>query len=198
MLQQSPTVGPSKGLATSRLFFALCPTAPVRDAIYKASRDAVDALDGKPVPAANFHMTLVFLGAVSTDSLGLVKSIAASMQSGRCRIELDRFGYWQEPKVLWCGASRVLPAAAMLAANLRERLAVAGFRPDDHPFVPHVTLARKVRRPGELGAFGPVRWEADSFALMSSITGAHGSEYTPIATYALGASGNSIMGNKGH
>lgn len=198
MLQQSPTVGSSKGLGLSRLFFALTPTAAVRDAIYKASREAVDGADGKAVPAANFHMTLVFLGSVSHDSLSLVKSIAASVMSGRCRVELDRYGYWKEPKVLWCGASRVLPAAAMLAANLRERLAAAGFNPDPHPFVPHVTLARKVRHPGTLGGFGPVRWEADSFALMSSVTGAHGSEYSPLATYALGASGNSIMGNKGH
>ena len=198
MLQQSPTVGPGKSMATSRLFFALYPTDAVRDAIYKASRPALEAADGKPVPADNFHMTLVFLGSVSLDSLSLVKSIAASVTSGRCRVELDRYGYWKEPRVLWCGASRVLPAAAMLAANLRERLALAGFRPDPHPFVPHVTLARKVRHPGTLGAFGPVRWEADSFALMSSVTGAHGSEYSPLATYALGASGNSIMGNKGH
>jgi 2'-5' RNA ligase len=198
MLQQSPTVGPGKSLSTSRLFFALCPTAAVRDAIYEASRSELDAADGKPVPADNFHMTLVFLGSVSNDSLSLVKSIAASVASGRCRVELDRYGYWKQPRVLWCGASRVLPAAAMLAANLRERLAAAGFDPDPQPFVPHVTLARKVRRPGVLGAFGPVRWEADSFALMNSVTSAHGSEYSPLATYALGASGNSIMGNKGH
>ena len=198
MLQQSPTVTPGMGLATSRLFFALWPTDATRHAIYKASRPAVEAAGGKPVTLDNFHMTLVFLGAVSTDSLSLVKSIAASVPSGICRVELDRYGYWEHPRVLWCGASRVLPAAAMLAANLRERLAAAGFRPDPQPFVPHVTLARKVRRPGELGAFGPVRWEASSFALVSSVTGAAGSEYNPIATFALGASGNPIMGRKGH
>jgi 2'-5' RNA ligase len=187
MHQQSPKSTQVQAPAASRLFFALWPSDATRDAIYKASRAAVEAADGKPVSAANFHMTLVFLGSVAEDALPLVQSIAASVQGDSLRVELDRYGYWEHPQVLWCGASRVLPAAANLAASLRERLMAAGFRPDPKPFVPHVTLARKVRRPGALGAFGPVTWETSDFALVNSVTGIHGSEYTPLATYALGA-----------
>ena len=135
-------------------------------------------------------MTLVFLGTVAEGAVALVKSIAASIHAESFRLELDRYGYWKEPQVLWCGASRISAAAATLAANLRERLMNAGFNQlDPKPFVPHVTLARKVHRTGALGGFGPLTWEAREFALVSSVTGNTGSEYFPLATYALGAGG---------
>lgn len=188
MHQQSPKTTQG-GTPDLRLFFALWPEAGTRQAIYKASRDALAAADGKAVPAENFHMTLVFLGVVAEEALSLVKSIAASIQGESFRIELDRYGYWKEPQVLWCGASRICAAAAALAAQLRERLMDAGFRPDPKPFVPHVTLARKVHRTGALGGFGPLTWDAKEFALVRSVTGDTGSEYFPLATYALGAGG---------
>lgn len=188
MQQQSPKTTQG-GTPDLRLFFALWPEAGTRQAIYKASRDALAAADGKAVPAENFHMTLVFLGTAAEEALSLVKSIAASIQGESFRLELDRYGYWKEPQVLWCGASRICAAAATLAAQLRERLMDAGFRPDPKPFVPHVTLARKVHRTGALGGFGPLTWEAKEFALVSSVTGKTGSSYSPLATYALGAGG---------
>lgn len=189
MHQQSPK-STQGGTPDLRLFFALWPEAGTRQAIYKASRDALAAADGRAVPAENLHMTLVFIGAVAAEAVTLVKSIAASVHAESFRLELDRYGYWKEPQVLWCGASRICAAAATLAANLRERLMDAGFRNlDPKPFVPHVTLARKVHRTGALGGFGPLAWEAKEFALVSSVTGKTGSAYTPLASYALGASG---------
>jgi len=189
MHQQSPQ-STQGGTPDLRLFFALWPEAGTRQAIYKASRDALAAADGRAVPAENFHMTLVFLGSVAEEALALVKSIAASIQGQSFRLELDRYGYWKEPQVLWCGASRICAAAATLAANLRERLMDAGFRNlDPKPFVPHVTLARKVHRTGALGGFGPLTWEAREFALVRSVTGKTGSAYTPLASYALDAGG---------
>ncbi len=188
-MPQRSSTSSQGGSPDLRLFFALWPEAGIRQAIYKASRDALAAADGKAVPAENFHMTLVFLGGVAAEALGLVKSIAASVHTDPFRLELDRYGYWKEPQVLWCGASRVSAAAATLAASLRERLTAAGFKPDPKPFVPHVTLARKVHRTAALGGFGPLGWDAKDFALVSSVTGDTGSEYFPLATYALGAGG---------
>jgi 2'-5' RNA ligase len=189
MQQQSPN-STQGGTPDLRLFFALWPEAGTRQAIYKASRDALAAADGKAVPAENLHMTLVFIGAVAEEALALVKSIAASVQAESFRLELDRYGYWKEPQVLWCGASRICAAAATLAATLRERLMDAGFKHiDPKPFIPHVTLARKVHRTGVLGGFGPLTWEAKEFALVNSVTGKTGSEYFPLASYALGAGG---------
>jgi 2'-5' RNA ligase len=189
MHQQSPK-STQAGTPDLRLFFALWPEAGTRQSIYKASRDALAAADGKAVPAENLHMTLVFIGAVAAEAVSLVKSIAASIQGEAIRLELDRYGYWKEPQVLWCGTSRISAAAATLAAKLRERLMEAGFRNlDPKPFVPHVTLARKVHRTGVLGGFGPLMWEAREFALVSSVTGKTGSAYTPLASYALDAGG---------
>ena len=182
-MQQTPQ-------STARLFFALWPTDGVREGLYKASRPAVDAADGKPVTAANLHMTLVFLGSVDPEGEARAHGAAASVHGEPFSLELDSFGHWPEPQVLWCGASKVPDAARALTARLRERLVSAGLKPDTKNFVPHVTLVRKVRWPGALGSFGPLSWAAKDFTLVRSVTGRNGSEYSPLATYALDAGGN--------
>ncbi|HEV7164105.1 MAG TPA: RNA 2',3'-cyclic phosphodiesterase [Gammaproteobacteria bacterium] len=173
----------------SRLFFALWPEDPVRQALYKASRVAVQASDGKPVSASHFHITLAFLGSLDQEASVRARSAAASVRSEPFQMELDSLGHWPEPQVLWCGIRRVPAAARALAEGLRQRLVSAGLRPDHKPFVPHVTLARKARRADALDSFGPVAWAAKDFVLVSSVTGDSGSEYSPLATYALGAGG---------
>ena len=169
----------------SRLFFALWPADPVRQALYKASRAVVEATDGKPVSATHFHITLAFLGQLDPDAAERARSAAASVTSEPFQMELDSLGHWPEPQVLWCSTRRIPAAARTLADGLRQRLVSAGLKPDAKPFFPHVTLARKVRRVTALGGFGPVAWAAKDFALVSSVTGDSGSEYSPLATYAL-------------
>lgn len=175
--------------SASRLFFALWPADPVRQALYRASRAPVEASDGKPVSPSNFHITLAFLGSLDQEAAARARSAAVSVRSEPFQMELDSLGHWPEPQVLWCGARRVPAAARTLADGLRQRLVSVGLKPDIKPFVPHVSLARKVRRVAALGNFGPVAWAAKDFVLVSSVTGDSGSEYSPLATYALGAGG---------
>ena len=185
MPQQSPTSSPSASQSRPRLFFALWPGALLRDSLYKASRRAVYASDGKPVTASNLHMTLVFLGHVSVEAMDAVRTVAASVRGEAFHLSLDQLGYWHAPQVLWCGARETPSTANALAGLLRKRLVAAGFKPDMKEFIPHVTLARKVKHPGPLGAFGPLAWDATGFTLVRSIAGAEGSEYSPLETYAL-------------
>ncbi len=173
----------------SRLFFALWPEDPIRQALYKASRASVEATDGKPVSPSNFHITLAFLGQLDPEAAERAHSVAASVKSEPFQMELDHLGHWLEPQVLWCGVSRVPAAARALADGLRQRLMDVGLKLDTKPFVPHVTLARKVRRAAVLGSIGPLAWAAKDFVLIRSLTRESGSEYSPLATYALGAGG---------
>ena len=57
---------------TSRLFFALWPDDVTRQALAELSR-SLEYVDFKQVRSYNFHVTLVFLGQVSAETVCLLK-----------------------------------------------------------------------------------------------------------------------------
>ena len=67
---------------------------------------------------------------------------------------------------------------------------MARLPPKADKFVPHVTLARWVRKPGALPAAVRIPWEVREFVLMRSETLAAGVRYTPLARCALGRQGS--------
>ncbi|MGH8377527.1 MAG: RNA 2',3'-cyclic phosphodiesterase [Gammaproteobacteria bacterium] len=170
---------------TERLFFALWPDEAVRHAIYKETRHAVRASGGRPVPPENFHATLVFLGSVDAAAAVAVREAAAGIQSGLFSLSLDRLDFWKEPRVVGLGASEIPNPGRQLASSLLAALRARGLKPDPKPFMPHVTLARKISKPGELGTLRPIHWPVQDFVLVRSITHAKGSEYQPLAAWPL-------------
>lgn len=170
---------------TQRLFFALWPGAPVRHAIYKETRRAVRASGGKPVPPENFHITLAFLGHL--DAAGAAAACAAAqLTDGECfDLILDRIGFWADARVVWLGPTDLPEIGSRFAADLRQALRVRGITVDIRPFLPHVSLARKVRKPGKLTVIRPIRWPVHEFVLVHSISGRDASEYRPLASWPL-------------
>ncbi|MDE2091699.1 MAG: RNA 2',3'-cyclic phosphodiesterase [Gammaproteobacteria bacterium] len=170
-----------------RLFFALWPDDSLRRTLYKVTRRPVRLSGGRPVPPTNFHITLAFLGSLDTAGGLLARQAADSVVGRSFELQLDRLGFWPEPGMLWLGAMQVPLAVQTLAADLAKALRLQGLAPDSKPFVPHVTLARKVVKPGELGTLRPLHWPVREFALLSSLTHARGSEYRPLAFWPLGS-----------
>lgn len=164
--------------ATRRLFFALWPDDATREALAHATRKAVRASGGRPVPTSNLHATLLFIGSVPEERVGEMERAAAGVALSSCTLVFDRIEHWPRPAVL-CATAPVVPDEARnLAAALFRRVAQAGFVPDVKPFRAHVTLARKVVKPHALGPMHPVHWPINGFALMESETLAEGSRYT--------------------
>jgi len=170
---------------TQRLFFALWPDASTRDAIYKAGRRVIRVSGGKPVRADNYHATLAFLGSVDAGAAVAARDAAAGVHGPPFELRLDRFGFWAKPRVVWLGAGQVPEAARRLAAGLTAALIARGLTPDPKPFVPHVTLVRKVSKPGDFGSVEPVAWPVTSFALVRSVTHPEGSQYSVLASWPL-------------
>ncbi|MBU6421650.1 MAG: RNA 2',3'-cyclic phosphodiesterase [Gammaproteobacteria bacterium] len=170
-----------------RLFFALWPDEALRHTLYKETRRAVRASGGKPVPAENFHITLAFLGHL--DAAGaLAANAAAEATTGEgFDLVLDRMGFWADARVAWLGAQTIPEAGSRFAAALREALRTRGIAVDIRPFLPHVTLARKVSKPGSLGTLRPIRWPVREFVLVHSIPNRHTSEYRPLTSWPLRA-----------
>lgn len=165
-----------------RLFVALVPPADVLDEV-AAALDAVKRW-APPVlrwtPREQWHLTLAFLGDVSPDLLPAVHSACATAIHDRYAAPLQvagagRFG----DRVLWAGIAGDRPLLVDVADRLAVALRAAGIDVDDHPYRPHLTLARSPRggapdlRPtvAALADFLGRSWQPDALRLMQSRLG---------------------------
>ena len=174
-----------------RLFFAFWPEEAARAALAHATAKAVRYSGGRPVPAANLHVTLAFLGSVPEQRIAELQQLAAA-QAAQCAREraivlsFDRFDYFRRAQVLCVLATEDDAAAAQrLASALQDASAAAGFNPDLKPFRAHVTVARKVMRATVPVELRPLVWEFSAFALISSRTEPAGPVYSVVQSYPL-------------
>jgi 2'-5' RNA ligase len=174
-----------------RVFFALWPGELARTTLGHATRKAVRSCGGRPVPEQNFHVTLTFLGSVALSRLAELGAIAAHIASSNVaspfELVFDRVEHWEKPRVLVATASDSAGAisARGIARALSEATFRAGFDPDQKPFHPHVTLARKIGKLTQVLEMHPVSWGFDAFALVESRTLPEGPVYTVIESYPL-------------
>jgi 2'-5' RNA ligase len=171
---------------TRRLFFALWPDDTLREALRLATRKAVRYSGGKPVSPANFHVTLKFLGNVDDEDAERLCAATGDIAAGRFTLRLDTLGSWPKPRIFWLGASRTPEALTALARDLDDLAErCCGCDPEGRPYRPHVTLARKVGKPGELGAISPLDWRPESFVLAASETRPDGVRYRVLDSWAI-------------
>ncbi|MGH8278082.1 MAG: RNA 2',3'-cyclic phosphodiesterase [Gammaproteobacteria bacterium] len=170
-----------------RLFFALWPDDALRGTLYKETRRAVRASGGKPVAKTNFHITLAFLGQLDRAGAQTACAAGEASRGELFDLVLDRFGFWPEAGVVWLGPAQVPEAGSRFAEELRRQLRARGIKVDVRPFAPHLTLARKVAKPGDFGTPHPLRWPVREFVLVHSVTAQRASEYHLLATWPLRA-----------
>src|SRR5262245_33087304 len=171
--------------ATHRLFFAFWPDDSMREALAHATRKAARASGGRPVPAENLHSTVVFLGSVPEDRLASVIATANELRQPPLRLKFDRLEHWAKAAVLCLGCSEPQQAASALALLLSKHLISQGFAPDPKPYRPHVTIARKVVRPHEVGPVHVIEWPINEFVLMESTTAPEGPHYSVLQQWPL-------------
>lgn len=173
--------------APLRLFFALWPDETVREQIWRVSRPAVAACEGRPVVRENLHMTLAFLGSVKASLLPEIRASAADLQMPGFEFSLDELGFWAQPRVLVVRPTsfpRELPELVNSLWQALEPLELTGSRGAGGLYRPHVTVARKAV-PAELVLGTPVRWAVRDFCLVRSVTDPAGARYEPLARYHL-------------
>ena len=173
-----------------RLFFALWPPDPVRDALAAAAAPLLDACRGRRVPARNYHLTLAFLGDVPAERVAAVRSAAAGITAAPFSLLIDCHGHWPGPRVAWLGCRRQPAAAGELAFALWAALGPLGFRPDPRPFRAHLTILRGCRSCDWPGPVAPVEWPAADFVLLQSQlpeagAGSAGPRYDVLDRWAL-------------
>jgi 2'-5' RNA ligase len=179
---------------TSRLFIALNPTAPVRDALAKLHEDIPRMQWTSP---KNSHLTLRFIGEQSAQTQEIISAALATIRVKSFLLGVEGIGgfpHRSDWHVLWAGVGRGHPLLHQLRQQVDNALLAAGITFELKPFVPHLTLGRCREAPAPMIAqwakrhadfVGPL-WPLSSFALMlsePSVCG--GREHRVLHEYAL-------------
>ncbi len=167
----------------ARLFFALWPDREAAAALGALGREVAKAAAGRAVPAANLHLTLVFLGEVQASRIAALHRAADRVDGRPFRLALDQVGSFAPTGVAWAGCGEPPPELLALQAALQDELAVEGFAPEARRFSPHLTLARRTGAPVAAGSITPVSWLVSEWTLVESARDRGG--YATLARWPL-------------
>lgn len=169
--------------ASRRLFFALWPTDHLRRALAADTAEVIKSFHCQATAIENFHVTLAFLGAVEASRVAEVTGVAREVRVPCCELHFDHLMVWKRSHVLALVASRIPDALQEFVQNLRSRLIRDGFKLDDEPYRPHVTLAREVRAPAMEKPRTMLVWPISDFVLVESTRRDQGIRYEVIERF---------------
>lgn len=175
-----------------RLFFALWPPAELAAGLHARAVQLAQTYGGHAMRADTLHLTLQFLGELPNAALAGVHEAAAAVDVTAFALTIDRFGFWPHNRILWAGSHLASAPASALAAALAESLQKSGIWPINkpaRPFVPHLTLIRRVRDPApRFPELPDLYWPCDRFVLVRSHRShrsARGADYEKIGEWRL-------------
>jgi len=191
-------------MAVIRSFIAIDLPKNIQDSLDAVSKDLqakkpISAV--RWVPAKNIHLTLKFLGEVSSNNLELLtKILFTEITRHRCfDITVGGLGAFpsiHRPRVIWIGVEAP-PDLLALQRSIETEAVRLGYTAEERPFSAHLTLGRvshnaspdEVREIGQtlndfkVGVLGTV--PVDTVRLFRSDLGPGGAVYTPLKTIPL-------------
>jgi len=151
---------------------------------------------GRAVPAANFHITLHFVGHIEARELELLCAEAARIRMRAFALRLDSCGWFARPGIFYLSPGEVPAALVDLAAATRKATRIAARkagasskrpRQSRKRYSPHLTLYRQCRARPPLPAAPPdFTVECDNFTLFESITVTDGVRYQALQSWRAG------------
>ena len=170
-----------------RLFFALELPGALALEIADWRQRQLPAL-GRPVPPANFHITLAFLGELGESQLEQLCLATDDLlqqhpfEAGK--IILDQVGYWPKPGIYWLGPTRWPESLTLLAGKLAGKGTAVGAKRRRGHFRPHVTLFRGCDAPPPAPSGGcNFSLPYEGFSLMESRPGRQGVSYSHLCQW---------------
>lgn len=90
----------------------------------------------------SWHITLQFLGSTKPEQYDCITTRLRELRCRPVRIELGSLGTFDRAGVLYVEV-RVTPELATLQQAVTASTSPCGFAPEDRPYHPHITLARR-------------------------------------------------------
>ncbi len=105
---------------------------------------------GRFVDKDNIHLTLVFIGECDEASLNRIKNVMDEISIDPFKIKLNDLGRFERKQgdIVWIGLEEN-STLSRIVYQLEEVLRREGFTIEQRPYIPHVTLGRKVKFLGE-------------------------------------------------
>ena len=130
------------------------------------------------VPAANFHITLAFLGHLDPGQYeGLIDRLS-SLRNDTFKVQLDQFNVWEKPPIAWLGISNIPKALTALNEQVSSQARMEGVQLQEREYVPHVTLARKCKGLVSTPILPPsFEIKVENFCLFESVSTHSGVQY---------------------
>jgi 2'-5' RNA ligase len=93
------------------------------------------------------HLTLKFLGETPAERRPAIERAITRAVAGVAPFELHlgkpgRFGGRNSPRVIWIDVAGEIESLSRLQSQIEHEIAPLGYPTEDHPFSPHLTLAR--------------------------------------------------------
>jgi 2'-5' RNA ligase len=138
-----------------RVFVAL----DIDDAIRERITRFVEGVRGfapeaRWMPPESLHITLKFIGEKPESAVEQIKLALGNIQASAMEIQFRGYGFFpstKSPRVFWVGIEAG-PQLTSLAAEVDEKMTALKIQKEEHPFSPHLTLARAA------GGSGSPRW----------------------------------------
>lgn len=129
-----------------RIFIAL----DIDEAIRQRLQVFMEGVEGfapeaRWVRPESMHVTLKFIGNKSAGEVEAIRQALTRISAGAFEISFRRFGFFptsKAPRVFWIGV-QAGPQLTDLAKSVDESTASLGVPREEHPFSPHITLARR-------------------------------------------------------
>ena len=159
-----------------RVFYALWPPPELQGILADWARELQRHTGGKPLTAERIHVTLAFIGSVLPAQTQALLECGDGIAPPRAQLVLDQLGFWARKGILWAGSREPDPHLLRFVDQLHQRLRRLGFRLEDRPFRPHITLLRRARRRARTD-IEPLVWPVNEFVLVRSQLTPEGAQY---------------------
>ncbi len=126
-----------------RYFIAIPLPDDARDRLVAVQPPAIPGM--RILAREELHLTLHFLGEVAANELGAVRAALATVRRDAFTINVSRVGMFsseRHAKVLWAGVEANAGLTELHRAIGVVLTDAIGFRPEERPYTPHITLAR--------------------------------------------------------
>ena len=146
----------------------------------------------RPVPAANFHMTLCFLGSVTPRQLEAVTGLLGEVTAQPFELTLNNTGFWSGPKIFYVCPDVIPDPLKQLAAKVSTAAHQADIAIEKRDYQPHVTMIRNVKADFPPPLFPPsIACQFSQFHLFEPVSTHSGVTYPIRQSWPL-RDGNSI------